>query len=150
MAKDFAANDRVKALRKALGMNQTDFAAKLKRSIGWIWKLERHKNHVTSRAIADIVEMWGVSEDWLRDGAGEMKIRPAKTLGEVLRQHVNLRVDDIRLIEAICRLTVEERDVLIRLARSVKWLSEEPVVMTAEDKARIAANTVLVEEREKR
>ena len=66
-------NERLKLLRKALKLNQLEFAEKIQigRSQSTYCEYEKGKN-VPERTIADICREFYVNEDWLRTGEGDM------------------------------------------------------------------------------
>lgn len=64
--------DRLKKLRKTLGLNQKKFAEPLNLSGSGIANYEQGIRPLTDRSISDICRVYGVSEQWLRTGEGEM------------------------------------------------------------------------------
>lgn len=65
--------DRIKALRKALKLNQTQFGEKLGLATTGISSIETGERAVQERHIKLILSAFPqVSEKWLRDGTGEM------------------------------------------------------------------------------
>ena len=69
---DYSINQRIKDLRKKLGLNQRDFSQLLALSGGYIAGIEINIRKVNERLIKLIVSQFGVKEDWLRLGKGEM------------------------------------------------------------------------------
>lgn len=65
-------NERIRALRKELGMNQTEFAERIALSQSHLTSVELGKKSVTDRTIKLICVEFGISEDWLRTGSGSM------------------------------------------------------------------------------
>lgn len=65
-------NERIKALRKQLGMTQTEFAQKVGLSQNYVWMIERGDRSPSDRTVADICREFNVREEWLRTGDGEM------------------------------------------------------------------------------
>lgn len=65
--------DRIKELRKSLGMNQAEFGSKIGISNTAVSKWEKGENTIPESAIKSIVREFGVSEAWLRDGTGDMR-----------------------------------------------------------------------------
>lgn len=65
-------NERVKLLRKTLGLSGEKFGEKLgvKRSVVSRW--ENAINNLTEQTIKSICREYNVNEDWLRTGNGEM------------------------------------------------------------------------------
>lgn len=65
-------NERIKTLRAALGISQDAFAEKLNLSRNYVWMLERGDRNLSERSVLDICRIFNVSEEWLRNGTGEM------------------------------------------------------------------------------
>lgn len=65
-------NERVKALRKALKLNQTDFGKRIGMKQTSISSMELPNATVTEQNIRIICATFGVNEAWLRTGTGEM------------------------------------------------------------------------------
>lgn len=66
-------SSRLKEVREALGMNQTQFGARLGIGNTAICKAEIGENNVSERVILDVCRVFSISEDWLRTGNGEME-----------------------------------------------------------------------------
>ena len=64
--------DRIKQIRKAFGLTQDEFAEKLKIKRSSIANYEAARNGPTDAVITLINREFGVSEEWLRNGTGEM------------------------------------------------------------------------------
>ena len=69
---DFSVNQRIKELRGKLGLNQRDFSTLLSLSGGYIAGIEVNLRKVNDRIIKLIISEFGVNEEWLRFGNGEM------------------------------------------------------------------------------
>lgn len=63
---------RIKELRKALGLTQAEFGAKIGIKQNTVATYEMGRNSPTDTVITLICREFGVSETWLRTGAGEM------------------------------------------------------------------------------
>ncbi|MCL2791526.1 MAG: helix-turn-helix domain-containing protein [Spirochaetaceae bacterium] len=72
---DYSINQRIKELREKLGINQRDFSKLLSLSGGYISGVEVNLREVNARLIKLIVSQFGVNEEWLRHGNGEMFIK---------------------------------------------------------------------------
>jgi len=81
---DFSINQRIKELRKKLGLNQQDFSKLLSLSGGYIAGIEVNLRKVNDRIIKLIVSEFGVNEDWLRLGNGDIFTKK-KTDGKAAR-----------------------------------------------------------------
>lgn len=64
--------DRVKEIRKALGMNQTEFAKRLGLTQTAFSMIESGKRPLSDKHIKVICSEFGISENWIRSGTGEM------------------------------------------------------------------------------
>ncbi len=65
-------NERIKKLRKALGLTQQDFARKLKLTRSTIANYETRQSEPIDAVISLICQEFNVSEAWLRTGEGDM------------------------------------------------------------------------------
>ena len=101
-------SDRILELLEVLKISKTEFATTLKVTPAYISKLINKGTTPSDRLIDDICEKYGVSENWLRTGGGEMFSNEAKDieitnlLGDVL----NLDETDFkrRLVSALAKL----------------------------------------------
>jgi transcriptional regulator with XRE-family HTH domain len=67
-------NRRLRDIRKALGLNQSEFAAKLGMKQGGYSQVETGENALTEQNIRLVCLTFGVNESWFRTGAGDMFI----------------------------------------------------------------------------
>lgn len=65
-------NERIKLLRKALELNQTDFGARIGVKQGTVAAYESGARVPLDSVVVSICREFGVSESWLRCGEGEM------------------------------------------------------------------------------
>lgn len=65
--------DRIKALRKSVNLNQTDFGKAVGVTLSAEQKWELGISTPSDAAIMNIVSKFGVREEWLRTGEGPMK-----------------------------------------------------------------------------
>ena len=68
-------NERIKELRKSLGLTQTEFGRKIGIVQGHLTGIENGKKSVTESTIKVICSVYGASENWMRTGKGEMFVR---------------------------------------------------------------------------
>ena len=64
--------ERIKELRKFLGLTQQEFAAKIGSNQNNITNYETGRRTPSSAAVNNMCKTFGVSEEWLRTGEGEM------------------------------------------------------------------------------
>lgn len=75
-------NNRIKELRKSLGLNQTEFGEGINLSKSQIACYENGSRNVTDRSISDICKKYNVNEEWLRFGIGDM-FKPKPEIDEL-------------------------------------------------------------------
>lgn len=81
--------DRLKTLRKTLGLKQREIAERLGVSTGAIGLWESGVDPPGSARIYQICKEFNVSESWLRTGAGEMFNKPAvESDADITRRHI--------------------------------------------------------------
>lgn len=68
--------ERIKGLRKSLGLTLEKFGERLGVGKTAISKLEKGENNVTDQMCKSICREFNANETWLRDGEGEMFIIP--------------------------------------------------------------------------
>lgn len=69
-------NNRLKEIRKSLGLNQSDFCKPLNISRSHLAGIESGIKNLTDRLINDIVTEYNVNKDWLVNGEGDMFLDP--------------------------------------------------------------------------
>jgi len=69
---EYSINQRIKELREKLGLNQRKFSKLLSLSGGYIAGIEVNLRKVNDRLIKLIISQFGVNEDWLRSGNGQI------------------------------------------------------------------------------
>ena len=65
-------NQRIKQVRKTVGLPQTKFAKRIAISTGYIVELELGNRQVGERIIRLISMEFGIDENWMRTGEGSM------------------------------------------------------------------------------
>nr|DAR71243.1 MAG TPA: helix-turn-helix domain protein [Caudoviricetes sp.] len=121
--------ERMKELRKALKMTQQELADTLHIKRTNIGNYESGVSSPTDSVIALICREFGVSEDWLRNGNGDMFI--PMTRDEEIASFigsVQADVDDTfkkRLISVLAKLDENEWDLLEKIAEGIVKAKEE-------------------------
>jgi len=70
-------NERIKKLRKSLDLTQQEFSGKIGTTANVLTNYETGRRNPSNSVINNICKTFNVSEDWLRDGTGEMFVKPA-------------------------------------------------------------------------
>lgn len=115
--------ERVKILRKELGLTLEKFGAPLGVQRSALSMIENDKSGIGDRTILLICREYGVSEEWLRDGAGEMFVpvtrneKIARFAGELMKDET----PDFRrqLVEILADLNDEQWDALADFAEKL-------------------------------
>ena len=88
-------NERILELRKHLGLNQVQFGAKIQLKGNSISDLEKGKNAISERVVADICRVFNVSRLWLEEGKGPMFAPVSGTDTELMQRLSGLiKTDD--------------------------------------------------------
>lgn len=115
--------ERVKTLRKELGLTLEKFANPIGIHRGSLSAIENDKSGVSNRTLLAICREYGVSEEWLRDGDGEMFVpvtrneKIARFAGELMKDET----PDFRrqLVEILADLNDEQWDALADFAEKL-------------------------------
>lgn len=120
-----AMKERIKNLRKSLGLSQTKFGESVGVSLSAEQKWEMGISVPSDAVIMLIVQRYGISEKWLRTGEGEMRapaIR-ADELGRLVSRLMADRPDSFRsaLITTLLRLDPDgpEWDAIERICNDI-------------------------------
>ena len=111
--------NRIKALRKSLGLTQQEFAEKLGSVQNTITGYETGRRVPSNQVLALMVREFNVNEVWLRTGAGEMFTpvtrdeQIAQFAAEVISEEGSFRH---RFVSMLSRLSEDEWAVLEKMA----------------------------------
>ena len=116
--------DRLKELRKRLGLKQRDVAERLEVSVGLIGAWECGSDTIPKTRIYQLCNEYNVSRDWLERGDGEMFVPVEESESdfiEVMRSMYNALPPNyqevwIELAETIMRDRPSEREQKLRQA----------------------------------
>lgn len=114
--------ERIRDLRKAIGLTQQDFADRLGVKRNTVALYETGKSGISDGIIKSICREFGVSEQWLRTGEGEMFV--PRTKNQVITDFMaDLVMEDDsfkkRIIEALAQLDAKDWEELERIALKV-------------------------------
>lgn len=114
-------NERVKVLRKELGLTLEKFGDRIGVTKASISDIENGRRNLTAHMFKTICMEFKVSPDWLRSGDGEMF--PALSRSESITYFVDelMREESdsfkLRLVEVLAKLDEDEWEVLANLAK---------------------------------
>lgn len=118
--------DRIEALRIDVGLSQSAFAQRLGMAQNSYSQIKTGKNPVNERLILLVCSQFGVSENWLRTGNGEMYGRSTPSTLDKLAKEYDL--DEARMSVIRVWLTLDEqrqRDI-IDLCRQIVKSADVP------------------------
>ncbi len=123
--------NRIKEIRKTLGMNQTEFSKKLGIAPNTISSYEAGTIYPSNAIIKSICREFGVNETWLRTGAGEMRRSRSREaeLGELIRSRLLDRPESFQaaLVTVLLRFDPDgpEFAALEKIARALAEETEK-------------------------
>lgn len=119
-------NERIKTLRKALGLTLEKFGERLGVSKVAISLIESGKNSVTDQMFKSICREFNVNEEWLRDGTGDMFKEPDDEVAElvsnlleepetafhsmilnIMRTYEQLKPDSKEVLQDFCKMLLD-------------------------------------------
>ncbi|MBR1730008.1 MAG: helix-turn-helix transcriptional regulator [Selenomonadaceae bacterium] len=122
--KSISINERIKILRKHLNLTQKEFGFKIGiTSQQQMANIERKVSKVTESNIKLICNEFGVNENWLRSGDGEMFDVSSKTsLIEKLTKEYNLNLDEKMYIESFLKASSENREKFLYSLKNINTI----------------------------
>jgi transcriptional regulator with XRE-family HTH domain len=115
--------ERIKELRKSLGITQQDFADKLGLKRNTIATYEIGKAVPSDRVVSDLCNKYNVNEEWLRTGEGEMFVALNRTqqIAQLTADLFKGEKDSFkeRLLLALAKLDENEWKVLEKIAEDL-------------------------------
>ncbi len=122
-------NERVRLLRKMLGLSQKEFAQRLGKSLRAIQKWEAKERNIPDSALRLISQTFGVSYEWLKEGKGEIwekKEEPPEWLKEFMKEASDEDIEIVRaLIEMLKEVPEEEKPLLKMMLKKLAGSSRK-------------------------
>lgn len=115
--------DRIKALRKALSLNQTAFGSKIGVKQSAVAAYESGSRTPLDSVIVSICREFGVNEHWLRTGQGEMLVQLSRE-EEIMRFAATVIRDPSsefqrQALAVLAKLTPEQWQLMEEMARNL-------------------------------
>lgn len=112
--------DRIRKLRRTLDLTQKEFGQRIGVKPNTIATYEMGRNNPIDSVITLICREYGVREDWLRNGEGEMFIpAPTSELDALAAKYPNMTHETYVFIEKLLDLSVEDQNVIMGFFREV-------------------------------
>lgn len=111
--------DRIREVREHFGLSMEKFGSRIGIGKASISLLESGKNNPSIQTIALICREFGVNEQWLRTGEGEMLEQTRASVLDRLSTEYDLSREQRSVIEAFLDLDPQERDVILKYVHNV-------------------------------
>lgn len=112
--------ERIKELRRAKGLTQQQFADRIGVKRNTIANYEIGRNDPVDSIVSLICREFGVSEEWLRTGSGDMFVAaPVSELDALAAKYPNMTHETYVLIEKLLSMSVEDQNVISGFMRKV-------------------------------
>lgn len=112
-------NERVRQIRAALKMTQTDFGKRISVSQNYLTNIETGRREITEKLIKLICLEYNVNEEWLRDGKGPMFIENDETIISEVAAQYHLGDLDKAIMKVFLELSPEKREAFKEFAFSL-------------------------------
>lgn len=118
-------NERIALLRKTLGLSMRGFAESLGITASSVNKLEKGENNPSERTILLLCSEFGVSEEWLRRGDGDMFVTLSRDeeitryLGDLLKDDGEDKEFQRRFVRTLSKLSESDWQMIQRFAEEL-------------------------------
>lgn len=111
--------ERIKAVRKHVGMTQAEFAASLGLGPYGTANWEKRDAQTPTESMQLLIcKTFGISKRWLESGEGDMLAEGTSFIDQLVEQH-HLSPLDRSFLETFMQLDEEQRRVVLTVARSL-------------------------------
>ena len=119
-------NERIKQIRRELGLTQQEFAERIGLKQNSIALIESGKRNISDQAVLSICREYGINEEWLRTGWGDKKTNNSDSELEALTEKYNLSAADRVLIEKYIGLKPGAREAVLKFMTDVVVSLQDP------------------------
>nr|DAY47054.1 MAG TPA: Helix-turn-helix XRE-family like protein [Caudoviricetes sp.] len=112
-------SERLRQLRKELGMSQEEFGRRIGVSNTAISKLEKNERNLTEQTAKSICREYRVNYFWLTEGTGEPFTGTPESIIDEIAEDYNLDDIDKKIIERYLELSDKERQVIKEYIKSI-------------------------------
>lgn len=131
--------ERIKSIRKALGLTQQEMADKLGIKRTSISNYEIGRNEPPEPVISLFRREFGISEEWLKTGEGDMYERGSGDFFDDLIKKYRLDQSDRAMLESFCQLKSEDRKAILRFVKLAgEYMDEDDMDVTTAAEAAYA------------
>lgn len=112
-------SERLRQLRKELGMSQEEFGRHIGVSNTAISKLEKSERNLTEQTAKSICREYRVNYFWLTEGKGDMFTGTPESVVDEIAEEYNLDDIDRKIIERYLELSDNQRQVIKDYLKSI-------------------------------
>ncbi len=112
--------NRIKRVRRALDLTQTEFASRLGLTQNTVTRYETGDRNPSAAVLSLIIKAYDVNEEWLRTGNGEMFVpSPTTELDALASKYPNMTHETYVLVEKLVNLPKSSQDIIMGFLREV-------------------------------
>lgn len=111
--------DRIKKIRREFDLTQEAFASRIGSVQNTITGYESGRRNPSAPVISLICREFGINEEWLRDGIGDMCVPDPDDELEALAEKYKLSAADQILIEKFVNLKADTRNAILEFMKDV-------------------------------
>lgn len=130
--------ERLKELRKHLGLTMEEFGNNLGVRKTTISSLENGVNNITNQMAKLICTTYNVNEEWLKTGNGEMFLETKESHLKELAKQYALDDMEVKIVEAFLELSPDKRAAIKEyasiLAKNIAEKTEDQIILEKIDK----------------
>lgn len=123
--------ERIKILRKEKNLSMEYFGSVIGMGKSAVSRIENGVNGTTDQTIRSICREFGVNEQWLRTGEGEMFEQTRETVLDKLCAEYDLGAEHRAIVEGFLDLTPQDRDVVLKYFHNVFSRFTSPAAQSA-------------------
>lgn len=105
-------NERIKQIRRELGLTQTEFAERIGLKQNSIALIESGKRNISDQAVLSICREYGINEEWLRTGLGNQKCESINPIDKLADRYTLSGFDKV-FIEKYVNLAPSKRKIVM-------------------------------------
>lgn len=111
-------NERIRELRKTLGLTMEEFGKRIGIKKSSISLIENGKNGTTDQTVLSICREFNVNEQWLRTGEGEMFLNSRQSALDRLAEEYRLDERKKALVASFLQLSASDQEAILRFIDS--------------------------------
>jgi len=138
-------NERVKAVRKALNLTQSEFGNKITLAQTYLSQIEKGDREVTEKIQKLICLTFNVDEMWLKTGEGTMFKQDRQSTLDRMSMEYNFSNRERAVFAAYLELSEKDRDAIMRYVERIAEKLSAIVRLDAESAAELIPDLLLRE-----